>query len=152
MALMKEMQFPVTLRWRGGKEAFAAAHDDVLRLATPPEFRDGLAGDWSPEDLLVAAAASCFVLTLVAVAERHDAVLLDVTVTATGHMSRRNDGRFGFTVIEIDAELETLPGGVDAVRAAAAAAEDRCLVTMALDVPVHLGVHVRTLEPEREPA
>jgi organic hydroperoxide reductase OsmC/OhrA len=37
------------------------------------------------EDLLVMSAASCFALTLAAVAERHDAPLLDATVTATGH-------------------------------------------------------------------
>jgi OsmC-like protein len=75
----------------------------------------------------VMSAASCFALTLAAVAERHDAPLLDATVTATGHMSRRDDGRFGFTVIEVDASLETTAEGEEAVRCAAAEAESRCL-------------------------
>jgi organic hydroperoxide reductase OsmC/OhrA len=149
MSVMKEMQFPVSVRWRGGRVALAHARGkDGLVLATPPEFRSGLAGYWTPEDLLVTAAASCFALTLAAVAEREDAPLLDATVTATGHMSRRDDGCFGFTVIEIDACLETTAEGEDAVRRAAADAETRCLVSNALDVPVHIAVTIETVMPD----
>jgi organic hydroperoxide reductase OsmC/OhrA len=148
MTVMKEMQFPISIRWRGGRLAHADGRDvDTLPLATPPEFRGGLAGYWSPEGLLVTAAASCFVLTLAAVAERSETPLLDATVTATGHMSRRDDGRFGFTVIEIDALLETIPGGEEAVRKTAAVAEERCLIAQALDVPVHVAVEVKTVAP-----
>jgi organic hydroperoxide reductase OsmC/OhrA len=148
MSVVKEMQFPVLVRWRGGRLARAAGNGkEPLQLATPPEFRGGLAGYWSPEDLLVAATASCFVLTLAAVAERCEAPLLDATVTGTGHMSRRDDHHYGFTVIELNAVLETVPGGESAVRAAAAAAEERCLITRALDVPVHVAVDVTTVAP-----
>jgi organic hydroperoxide reductase OsmC/OhrA len=155
MPVMKEMQFPVSVRWRGGRLARADARDkDSLELATPPEFRGGLAGYWSPEDLLVTAAASCFALTLAAVAERREAPLLDAMVTATGHMSHRDDGRFGFTVIEIDAILETIPGAEQAVSAAAALAEKRCLISDALEVPVHVAVQVKAVAEEAvsEPA
>jgi organic hydroperoxide reductase OsmC/OhrA len=146
MSVMKEMQFPVSVRWRGGRIAHAHARGkDGLALAAPPEFRSGVEGYWTAEDLLVTSAASCFALTLAAVAERHDAPLLDATITATGHMSRRDDGRFGFTVIEIDARLETAPGGEDSVRRAAAEAEQACLVSHALDVPVHIAVKVESV-------
>ena len=145
MTVMKEMQFPVSMRWRGGRLARADARDkQSLEVATPPEFRGGLAGYWSPEELLVASVASCYALTLAAVAERREAPLIDASVSATGHMSRRANGRFGFTVIEIDAELETVPGADEAVQAAARAAEQRCLISQALDVPVQVAVSVRT--------
>jgi organic hydroperoxide reductase OsmC/OhrA len=151
MSVMKEMQFPVSVRWLGGRLAHAESRDKrPLELATPAEFRGGLTGYWSPEDLLVAAACSCFMLTLAAVAERREAPLLDATVTATGHMSRRDDGRFGFTVIEVDALLETIPGGEEAVRTAASIAEDSCLVSQALDIPVHVAVAVTTVRPDNE--
>ena len=102
MGVMKELQFPVSVRWRGGRLTRAESRGkDALELATPPEFRGGLAVYWSPEDLLVTAVCSCFALTLAAVAERREAPLLDATVTATGHMSRRDDGRFGFTVMAV---------------------------------------------------
>ena len=124
MAVFKEMQFPVSVRWRGGRLAsIGSAGKDPIEVATPPEFRGGVAGYCSPEDLLVAATASCFTLTLAAVAERGDVPLLDATVTATGHVSRRDDGRFGFVVVELDAALETLPGSEEIVRRAAKAAE-----------------------------
>jgi hypothetical protein len=43
MSVMKEMQFPVSVRWRGGRLARADARDnDSLGLATPPEFRGGM--------------------------------------------------------------------------------------------------------------
>jgi len=146
MTVMKEMQFPVSIRWRGGRLARADAHaGESLEIATPPEFRNGLAGYWSPEDLLVTSVASCFALTLAAVAERRQVSLLDASITATGHMSRRDDGRFGFTVIEVHAVLETLSGSEEALTRASAVAEERCLVTQALDVPVHVDVDVRAL-------
>lgn len=90
----------------------------------------------------MAATASCFALTLVAVAERPQAPLLDASISATGHMGRRDDGRFGFTVIEVDAVLETLAGADGAVVAAARTAEERCLTGQALDVPGHVGANV----------
>jgi organic hydroperoxide reductase OsmC/OhrA len=143
---VKEMQYAVSVRWRGGRLAHADADGKAsLELATPPAFRGGLTGYWSPEELLVAATASCFALTLAAVADRSDAPLLDATVSATGHMSRRDDGRFSFTAIKIDAMLETVAGGEDAVAGAAAAAEDRCLVSQSLEVPVHVTVQVKTV-------
>ena len=146
MSVMKEMQFPVSVRWRGGRIVDADARGKGgLTLATPPEFRSGVEGHWTAEDLLVTSAASCFALTLAAVAEHHDAPLRDATITATGHMSRRDDGRFGFTVIEIDARLETSRGGEDAVRRAAAEAERACLVSHALDVPVHIAVTIQSV-------
>ena len=95
-------------------------------------------------DLLVVSAASGFVLALAAIAEWRDAPILDATVSATGHLSHRDDGRFGFTVIEINAELETIPGGEAKVEAAAKAAEQRCLIANALDVPVQVAVSVKT--------
>lgn len=143
MAVFKEMQFPVSVRWRGGRLASIGCDGkESIEVATPPEFQSGVAGYWNPEDLLVASVASCFALTLAAVAEKGGVPLLDATITATGHLSHRNDDRFGFTVVEIDASLETIAGSEEVVRRAATAAEKRCLVTQALGVPVHLNVAV----------
>ncbi len=149
MTVLTEMQFPVTVAWDGGRLTTASARDkDMLEIATPSEFATGLAGYWSPEDLLVTAVASCYALTLASVAERRRAPLVEATITATGHMSHRDDGRFGFTVIEVDAHLKAAAGGEDAVRAVATAAAERCLVTQALDVPVHVAVDITPLVPE----
>ena len=136
MAVMKEIQFPVSVRWRGGRLAWADGRDKGPLESRHRPSSGGIPGYWSPEEMLVAATASCFVLTLAAVAERREAPLLDTTVTARGHVSRRADGGFGFLVIELEAVLETVPGAEDIVSRAAKAAEERCLITNALDVPV----------------
>ena len=96
MAVMKEIQFPVSVRWRGGRLAWADGRDKGPLESRHRPSSGGIPGYWSPEEMLVAATASCFVLTLAAVAERREAPLLDTTVTARGHVSRRADGGFGF--------------------------------------------------------
>ena len=143
MSVYKEFQFPVSIRWRGGRLARADVEGkDSLEIATPPEFRGGLEGHWSAEDLLVASTASCFALTLAAVAEKRQVPLLDVSIGATGHMGRRQGGRLGFTVIEVNAAIETLAGAEEALAAAAKAAEEHCLIAQALGVPVHVALEV----------
>ena len=144
MSIVKALRFPVSVRWRGGRlTGVSAAGKPDLEVATPPEFRGGVAGIWSPEDLLVASAASCYTVTLVAVAERMDVPLRVLEVTGTGHASKRDDGRFGFVAIELDVALETSPERVEAAERAAELAEERCLVSMALDIPVHVAVAAR---------
>ncbi len=139
----KELRFPVAVRWRGGRLTSAqVAGKPALEVATPPEFGGGVAGVWSPEDLVVAATASCFVLTLVAVAARRALPLIDVDVAATGHVGRRDDGRFGFTGVDLDARVETTADCVEAAEEAAEAAERGCIVAVTLEIPVRLHVEV----------
>lgn len=61
--------------------------------------------------------------------------MLDVT--------RRDDGRFGFIAIELDLTLETDQVHHEAVGIIARRAKELCIVTMALDVPVHVGTDIR---------
>src|SRR5262249_6194546 len=95
------------------------------------------------EDLLVASVATCFAVTLVAVLERRDLALRDLDVTGTGHVTKRDDGRFGFVAIELTARVETDAAAVDAVRHAGSYAERACLVSMAPDVRVPVDLVVQ---------
>jgi organic hydroperoxide reductase OsmC/OhrA len=117
-----------------------------LETATPPEFRDGTPGMWSPEDLLVAAVASCYVLTLEAIAARREIPLQRVQVKGAGHVTRRVDGRVGFVVVELRVEILTDPGLEEAVEALSHSAERGCLIAHALSVPVEVELDVRTRE------
>jgi organic hydroperoxide reductase OsmC/OhrA len=149
MSVMKSFRFPVSVEWQGGRltKASAPAKAD-LEVATPPEFQGGIPGVWSPEEMIVAATASCYTMTLVAIAERGEIPLHALRVSGTGHLSKRDDGRFGFVAIELDAQIETNAASVRAVESAAERAKRGCLVSLALDIPVHVGVVVRpVLEP-----
>jgi organic hydroperoxide reductase OsmC/OhrA len=142
---VKSHRFPVDVRWVGGKLTCAAVDGKPeLAVATPPEFKGGVEGVWSPEDLLVASAATCFTVTLVSAAERRGLPLRALGVHGTGAVTQRPDGRFGFTAIELDAVIGTDPGYETEIRAAAEAAERSCLVAVSLDLPVHVALDVRT--------
>jgi organic hydroperoxide reductase OsmC/OhrA len=149
MSIVKDFRFPVSVQLVRGRETVASAPGkDELAIATPLEFHGGVAGVWSPEDLLVASAASCYAVTLAAIAERAEVPLRSVDVSGAGHVTRRDDGKFGFVAIELDVRFETDPELVGAAERAAKRAKELCIVSMALDVPVRVGIDVRASAPE----
>jgi peroxiredoxin-like protein len=112
----------------------------------PPEFR-GPGGRWSPEHLLVGAAASCYTVTFAAVAERRGIPIHSLAVSATGHVGHRDDGRMGFIAVELTPRILTDAEHVDAAERTARAADTACLVSCALSVPVEVTPVVEALEP-----
>lgn len=150
MTTVKAHRFPVSVEWQEGRLTLAtAAGKPDLEVATPPEFKGGIPGVWTPEDLLVTATAACYTVTLLAIAERTCIELLDLTVDGTGHVELRDDGRFGFVAIDLIANVAVEPEAVDAAERAARYAKDACLVSLALDTPVHLEVRVAAREVAR---
>jgi organic hydroperoxide reductase OsmC/OhrA len=139
MGIVKAFRFPVQARWFGGRLLrLGALGKPALRVATPPEFKDGIPGIWSPEDLLVGSLAACYELTLVAFAERHSVPLHTLRVDATGHLERRPEGGYGFTVLELDVDLVTDPGRELDAEEVAHLAKKHCIVGRALEAPVRL--------------
>lgn len=144
MSVTKDFRYKVAVDWEGDRITNVTSPDKPgLTVATPPEFKHGVEGVWSPEDLLVASAASCFAVTLVAVAERRELPLRSLHVSGTGHLTARDDGRFGFVAIELTAAIRTDEHVLDAMERAAKHAGRACLVSMALDVPVHVEAIVK---------
>ena len=121
----------------------------ALEAAMPIEFRGGVPGMWSPEDLLVASVASCYRLTLDSLASRHEVALRDVQIEAVGHVTRRAEGRIGFVVIELFVRMVTDPEELHTAEKAARDAHRVCLVSHALSIPVELELEVRAEPPER---
>jgi organic hydroperoxide reductase OsmC/OhrA len=136
-------RYPVSIEWLHGRLTRADAPEKpTLEVATPPEFRHGIAGVWSPEDLVVAAASACFAVTLLAVAERRRVPVHALRVDGEGALGRLGDGSLGFVSVDLRVELETDEASLGEARRAAADAENGCLVTSALAVPVHVDVAV----------
>ena len=142
----REFRFPVEIAWDGGRRTTASVDGkQPLAIATPPEFRGTDPDTWSPEDAFVAAAGSCLAVTIAALSEREQLPLRELSVTAVGVVGRRVDGKFGFVRIEQTVELTTDPEYEDAAQALVAKAEEGCLVTVSLDLPVQTTVNVRAL-------
>ena len=144
MATAKSYRFPVGIRWVEGKLTVASVPGKkALEVATPPEFKGGVEGVWSPEDLFVGAVASCFAVTLVSAARRRKVPLRALQVQGVGDVGGRPDGHFGFTGVRLEVELETEAGFEAEAEAAALDAERTCLVYVSLDTPVDVRVRVR---------
>ncbi len=143
MSIVKVHRYGVRTHCTGPQSLdLEAVGKPTLRVATPPEFRHGVPRAWTPEELLVASLASCYELTVAAIAEYEGVPLHDVRVDATAHVERKDDN-YRFMLFELDVELETDAGHERAMEHVAEAANDRCMVGCALDVPVRLNVEVR---------
>jgi len=146
--MAREFRFPVEIAWEGGRRTSARiAGKQPLPMATPPEFHGTDPELWSPEDAFVAAEGSCLAVTIAALAEHAQLPLLELSVRAEGVVGRRADGRFGFVRIEQTVELATETARMEAARELVAKAEETCLVSVSLDLPVETTIDVRAALP-----
>ena len=120
-----------------------------LEAAIPQEFRGGTPGMWSPEDLLVASVASCYVITFESVAAQRDLTVHGLSVEGVGHVTRRAEGRVGFVVIELRVEVTVDAECTQQAEHVARAAKQRCLIGHALEVPIELELVVQALDLPR---
>lgn len=63
--------YPLQIRWNAPRGGIVESREDnlpSLTVASPPEF-GGPEQTWSPEHMFVASVASCFMTTLLAIAE-----------------------------------------------------------------------------------
>ena len=140
----KEFHFPVSVEWIG--ERRVAAHvqgKPSIEITPPPVFRGTDPTTWSPEDFFVAAAASCLAVTFTGLAARAGLAYTSLEVDADGVAGQRSDGRFGFTRLMLRLTIETDPGDADTARRLADQAEQTCLVSASLDLPVETVIELR---------
>ena len=87
------------IEWRGGKDLkLGAGKLPPIEAGAPPEFK-GREGTWSPEHLFVASLNSCYVLTLLAIAEFSKIGFVSLSSTATGKLEKAHGS--GYQVTEI---------------------------------------------------
>jgi peroxiredoxin-like protein len=113
----------------------------ALTSAAPVEF--GGPGDrWSPETLLVAAVADCFVLTFRAIASMSQLSWMSLRCEAVGTVERI-DRVTRFTEVTVHARLQ-VPDGTDEAKARRLLekTEQSCLISNSLTATVHLDADV----------
>jgi peroxiredoxin-like protein len=137
---MKPFPHRYAARIAGGPEGAAtlsSAGVPDLPTAAPVEF-DGPGDAWSPEQLLLAAVESCFLLTFRAVARASGVEFVSMSVEAEGFVDKV-EARPRFTEIVLRPRL-TLPAGADWVRVQRVLdkAERACLVSASLATPIRL--------------
>jgi organic hydroperoxide reductase OsmC/OhrA len=139
----KEFHFPLVVEWLGERRVAArVAGKPAIEITPPPVFRGTDPATWSPEDFLVAAAASCLAVTFTGLAAREGLSFSSLRVNADGVAGQRADGRFGFTRLWLHVVVETDPGVEAQARRLAEQAEQACLVSASLDLPVETEIEV----------
>ena len=117
--------------------------DGIPTMASAPPAQFGGPGDqWSPEDLLVAAVADCFILTFRAIARASKLEWIDVECAAEGKLERV-DRITQFTSFDVQARL-TVSADTDPEKARQLMqkAESNCLITNSLRASTHLHTEV----------
>ncbi|MDP5054406.1 MAG: OsmC family protein [Congregibacter sp.] len=107
--------------------------DNLCEIVTAPPAEFGGPGDkWSPESLLVAAVADCFILSFRAIARASKLDWSDLQCRASGTLDRV-ERVTRFTGISVEATL-TVPAGTDVEKAEKLLhkAEQSCLITNSL--------------------
>lgn len=125
----------------GGDVGLDSPRLPSLQSAPPAEF--GGPGDrWSPETLLVAAVADCFILTFRAIAGVSKLPWISLTCEVTGTVDRI-ERVTQFTEFQVRAHL-MVPSGTneDLAHRSLVRAEQTCLVTNSLKAESHLDAHV----------
>lgn len=112
-----------------------------LESEAPAQF--GGPGDrWSPEDLLTAAVADCFVLSFRAIAAASKFAFSRLDVNVEGTLDRV-ERAMQFTGFQIRARLSVVAGtDTDRARRLLEKAEQTCLITNSLKSTVHLECEV----------
>lgn len=111
--------------------------------SSPPVEFDGPGDAWSPETLLMAALADCFILTFRAVASARKLEWSELTVALNGTLDRP-ERISQFTAFELHATLKVAPGtDAEQAKAALQRAEQGCLISNSLKAPVHLTMELQ---------
>lgn len=140
----KEFHFPLSVRWTRERRVTAQVEGkQAIEITPPPVFRGTDPTTWSPEDFFVAAAASCLAVTFTGLAARAGLAYTNLTVDADGIAGTRPDGRFGFMRLLLQLEIETDAADEAQARTLAEKAEESCLVSASLDLPVETVIEVK---------
>lgn len=108
-----------TIRWQNDSagmdyERYSRDHTWVVAgnqipASAAPEFKGG-AGRVDPEAALVAALASCHMLTFLAIAARKRLVVAGYTDSAVGWLEKNAAGQLAMTRVELRPEVQFAPG------------------------------------------
>lgn len=141
-------QYETTVTWKSEKagELHAGNNPDIA-VATPPEF-GGPHNQWSPEQLLTGAVATCLMTTALYTLAKAHVDLRSYTSNATGTMDKTHQG-LAFTHVHVQIRVAVAKAeDVEKARESILRAEKGCPISKALQCPVQLDIKVSHQEKE----
>lgn len=138
----KSYDYINNVTWETGRQGeMRAVGLPEITVATPPEFKQGVEGVWSPEQFIVASVNSCLMTTFLAIAENSKLDFESYSSDATGTMEKV-DGRFMFSKFVVKPKIVVKEEkDIERAERIAHKAEEHCLISHSLKSEV-------ILEPE----
>jgi len=137
----------VTANWESGRKGLVAGPhiEPTIHFSSPPEFK-GDAGFWTPEHFLLAAVASCFVVTFYALAERPKIEFGKLELSVEGKLSTF-EGRLSFIQIVLQPTVTVFQTeNRERAYGLLERTEHGCLIARTLNCPVLMEPLVQTAE------
>ena len=136
--ISKTFHYKNDLNWRFKRVGGVASEGKpTLPVSSPPEFR-GEAGTWTPEDLFVAAANACLLLTFLAYVEREHITVTSYESTASGTVERIGE-KYQFTEITLRPRVELADSSyAPQVEESLRRAEKNCLIANSISARMHV--------------
>jgi organic hydroperoxide reductase OsmC/OhrA len=93
--------YETEIEWKGDKDLqIASGKLPAIAAGAPPEFK-GRQGQWAPEHLFVASLHSCYMLTLLAIAEFSKIAIVSFSSSAKGKLEKVAGGTYQVTEIVV---------------------------------------------------
>ena len=101
MSEAKVFSYETEIEWTKEKEGRLKGPTlPAVSVGAPPEF-NGREGQWTPEHLFIASINTCFMLTLLAIAEHSKLPLVSFSSTAKGKLEKVPGSGYQITAIVI---------------------------------------------------
>lgn len=147
--MFNEHIYEVDLEWNNNRKGTLSSSvlDQNIEVATPPQFKGGMEGIWSPEHLFVASINSCLMTTFLAIAEFSKLDFTSIRVSGNGEL-KKVDGRFMVNQITLNAVIE-IPNEKDVEKAGRILrkAKTSCLISNSIKSEVYFHPEVRVTVP-----
>lgn len=133
--------YEIDVQWSGERKGML--HSPVLpqqdlEVATPPEFKGGIPGIWSPEHLFVAAVNSCLMTTFLAIAENSKLEFTHFESNGVGKVDKL-DGKYLVTEITLKPKVTILHAeDIEKTKRILEKSEKACLIAESIKTTVHL--------------
>lgn len=137
-------KFTLQTQWDGGRNDIGTLTADrfTTQISIPPEM-DGPGIGTNPDEMLLGAAATCYIISLAAMLERTN-VKATIALTSEGYVEVKN-GVFTYKAIDHYATLtlqELTEKNTSIATRLATKAETTCMISKALKGNVEINVHI----------
>ena len=138
----------VKMNWLEGRTGLA--HVDgkpILKVGPPPQFGGGKE-DWSPEELLLAALASCLMATFFTFAKNEALEILGYDGVAYGILRKMPAG-FGWEGLTNEVKLEIDPKDEERAKLLLLKAKKNCIISNSMNTEVALNMVINGVSEEQ---